>query len=59
LRSGGRTRRAEKLGLRSRYETCCRRVKTVVSIIVRVDVRVCVFGVSGGLKNTRITERTQ
>ena len=36
-----------------------RGVETVASIIVRGGVRVRVFGGSGGLKNTRITERTQ
>ena len=34
-------------------------VRTAVSIIVQVGVRVRVSGGSDGLKNTRITERTQ
>jgi hypothetical protein len=34
-------------------------VETVASIVVRVSVRVRVYDGSGGLKNTRITERTQ
>jgi hypothetical protein len=37
----------------------CRGVKTAASIVVRGSVRVHVFGSSGGLKNTRITEGTQ
>jgi hypothetical protein len=42
-----------------RGDRCCRGVRTVASIVIRVGVRVCVFGGSGGLKNTRTTERTQ
>jgi hypothetical protein len=37
----------------------CRGVGTMASIIVRVSVRVRVSGGLGGLKNMRITERTQ
>jgi hypothetical protein len=37
----------------------CRGVKTVANIVVRGSVRVCAFGNSGGLKNTRITEGMQ
>ena len=37
----------------------CRGVGTAASIVVRIGVRVRISGGSGGLKNTRITERTQ
>jgi hypothetical protein len=37
----------------------CHGVETMASIVVRGGVRVCVFGGSGGLKNTRITEGMQ
>jgi hypothetical protein len=37
----------------------CRGVKTTSSIVCSSDVRVRVFGGSGGLKNTIITEETQ
>ena len=40
-------------------EEWCRGVGTAASIVVRVGVRVRVSGGSGGLKNTRIIERTQ
>ena len=42
------------IGLRCRGQ--CRGVGTATSIVVRVGVRVRVFGGSGGLKNTRIIE---
>jgi hypothetical protein len=45
------TRRPELAG--------CRWVRTAASIVVRVGIRVQVSGSSGGLKNTRIIERTQ
>ena len=41
------------------WRASCHGVRTTTSIVVRVDVRVRVSGGSGGLKNTRITERTQ
>ena len=40
-------------------DTTCRGVETMTSIVVRVGVRVRVSGGLGGLKNTRIIERTQ
>jgi hypothetical protein len=36
-----------------------RKVETAASIVVRVSVKVLVSRGLGGLKNTRITERTQ
>ena len=44
------------LGSPIEYNPIYHGVKTAASIVVRGSVKVRVFGGSGGLKNTRITE---